>query len=284
MEQKLKPTKFDTPSGVFYLSEDVDIKVTNHFRKYGGHSLDEIRNLEKLITPETIVFDVGAHVGTFSIPLSRKCKLVYSFEPNPINIELLKRNISENERKNIVLVTNAVAEKSGKVRFFAKPKSSGQSYVSNHGEGNEVDAITLDSLNVSPGLIKIDIEGYEVKALWGAEKILAKKPLLYIEYVLWCLRRAGSSTSELNKLLTQKGYRMYLHVEGNLFVSLPHLSFIVGKNQTSNVLCIPREMSLPKELETISLVSYYLGKIKAGERLRRIINSLKKKFGIDGSS
>lgn len=268
MFNDLEANAYNTKNGTFYCSEEVDKKMVSHFVNYGGHSLDEIENLKMFLSSDSVVFDVGAHIGTFTIPLSRVAKKIYSFEPNQINVALLEKNIDVNGRKNIEVIKKPVTNEVREVGFVAAPVS-GQSHVDDTiRKGSGLYSVTLDSINVTPNLIKLDIEGFELKALQGAEKILKTKPVLYIEYALWCLKRAGNSTKELDSFLREHGYVTYLHIKDNDFVKLTNLSQIISKDQTSNLLCISESDDLPHGLNKITYIQYLLSKIKFLQRAK----------------
>ena len=65
----------------------------------------------------------------------------------------------------------------------------------------------LDRFNLSPALIKLDVEGHEVPALRGArETILRSKPILVVEVNKWQLEPAGFSIRGLWEELAGLGY------------------------------------------------------------------------------
>ena len=60
---------------------------------------------------EDIIIDIGAHIGTFTVPLAKRLNengRVYAFEADENNYQLLKANIKENHLVDKVLVKNAV--------------------------------------------------------------------------------------------------------------------------------------------------------------------------------
>ena len=66
---------------------------------------------KKHISKEDIVLDIGAHVGTFSLKVSKKCKVVYCFEPFIINYVQLINNININKYENIIPFNFAISNK-----------------------------------------------------------------------------------------------------------------------------------------------------------------------------
>ena len=120
------------------------------------------------------VFDIGAHIGSFSIYAAAKGCRVYAFEPEPENYRRLVRNIKLNHFENLVTPLNyGIFSREDKVNF--SPSSSGTAVgtVSQLGfasgpqqEGLMIEVKTLgracDDLGIKNiDLIKMDIEGSE---------------------------------------------------------------------------------------------------------------------------
>ena len=70
---------------------------------YGEAHQQELEFIEKFIGPEDVVFDIGAHVGHMTIPLSKKANHVYSFEFPHFNS--LCGNVALNNLTNVKLAT-----------------------------------------------------------------------------------------------------------------------------------------------------------------------------------
>jgi FkbM family methyltransferase len=86
-----------------------------------------IRDFVPLKKDSTVV-DVGAHIGCFSVLAAPRVSRVLSFEPEPSNYQLLKRNIELNKLMNITAFEMCVSGRSGEREFYlAKPTSTGSS-------------------------------------------------------------------------------------------------------------------------------------------------------------
>lgn len=117
------------------------------------------------IEDNNIILDVGANIGMFTVKIASKVKKVISIEPEPQNFSLLKKNVETNRISNIVLLNYAVSDKEEIVHFG---DTGGIAVVS--GTGNPVVAKSLDAVldelgNPKITILKMDIEGYEGKAL-----------------------------------------------------------------------------------------------------------------------
>lgn len=130
--------------------------------------------------------DVGAYVGTYSLFFSLFCpaSTVYSFEPQPDIYQKLRQNLEINGITNCVPYNVALSNHTGKGkpgRWGEDEKNRGGTAFL-EGEG-EVEAITLDSLNLNVSVMKIDVEGKELSVLEGARNTLLNVQHLFIE--LW---------------------------------------------------------------------------------------------------
>ncbi len=135
-----------------------------------------------------VFYDVGAHVGFFSMIASRlvgETGRVYSFEPSVHTYELLRRHLAINCIANAEAHESAVGEASGVARFETHDEVGTDRVVAEGGQ--EVAITSLDDFVYAgghrpPTVMKIDVEGHEVAVLRGAERVLREyHPELIIE-------------------------------------------------------------------------------------------------------
>jgi len=152
------------------------------------------------VLPKDVFVDVGAHIGSYAIPIAKNVQKVIAFEPNKNSFELLTKNIALNHLTNIEAHNIAVSNKRGSISFMyekepinsmiidsdqnanvgvienAKPNNSNIHLVNT----TDLDSILLKEDRVD--WIKIDVEGHEVDALEGAiQTIRIHKPKIIIE-------------------------------------------------------------------------------------------------------
>ena len=154
--------------------------------------------IESIVLPElkagTVIFDIGAHIGYYTLLLAELFprSKIYAFEPHPENFERLRANVSMNSMLGRVqLLRTAVSDREGKVRFHKGPTNWSGGLDPNHRGGtigsvevmsSRIDSLVFEELRVAPQLIKIDVEGYEEKVLYGGQQTLSMaKPVLVIE-------------------------------------------------------------------------------------------------------
>lgn len=167
------------------------------------------------LRPGMVFYDVGAHIGFFSLLAARlvgREGKVFSFEAAPENVNRLMENARRNGFEQITIVPAAVWKECRQLRFQRasddSSRNTGRVVLTQAAapELIEVEAVTLDHFaqqHLFPQVIKIDVEGAEVEVLEGAQKILAAEPP-----VLLCEVHSAESAIRVQQLLDVQGYRV----------------------------------------------------------------------------
>jgi len=123
------------------------------------------------ITKESIVVDVGAHIGSFSLMVARNVRKVLAFEPEPNNYQLLKKNMELNNLENMAIFEMAVSGVSGCQDIYAYKTGSTADYSLYKGGITTVKSgcvltISLEDIIKKENLpridfLKLDCEGAE---------------------------------------------------------------------------------------------------------------------------
>jgi FkbM family methyltransferase len=130
--------------------------------------------LATLLGNSNVFWDVGAHVGWYSLLASRIMNdgEVLCFEPNPVNWVFLQQHITINQADNITSFEIALGNREGQCQFSGDAQFG---KLAKHGDYS-VTVTTADSLiaksGIAPDLIKLDIEGGELDFLHGAHTLL----------------------------------------------------------------------------------------------------------------
>jgi FkbM family methyltransferase len=121
--------------------------------------------------------DIGAHVGLWSMWLVKLFGHVHAFEPVAGHADIFPWNMSAD---NWTLHRVALGEREGSVSLTVPPEQTGNAHVVG---GGEVPMVTLDSCELERvDFLKIDVEGYELPVLRGAEATLRRcRPILVVE-------------------------------------------------------------------------------------------------------
>lgn len=188
---------------------------------WGKYEPETYSFFEKLIKPNMIIVDIGAHIGYFTRLFSRltgRKGFVYALEADPENFSLLKKNTKH--LKNVALLPIAVSNKTASINFYRSEKTGCHSTIqdlSQHKETITVPSSDLDSLLLNKDrtqkvdIIKMDIEGGELNALKGMQKILRANPniSLVIEFNPGCLKQAAVAPREFITYLSSLGFYTY---------------------------------------------------------------------------
>jgi FkbM family methyltransferase len=194
------------PNGIWVLENDTHISKwveAHNSLKCDPHLFEW---LKPRIQDCKVVWDVGANIGDhtrFYLDLGME---VVAFEPHPEAFQCLSHNCGEATCYNL-------AASDGKQELtMALDDNVGASHVV---EGGTVviSASTLDSIAAhhnAPDYIKIDVEGFEPRALQGMENLIKeRKPKLFVELNDGALRRNGSSSADLKKQIESYGYTQF---------------------------------------------------------------------------
>ncbi len=140
------------------------------------------------IKDDTIVIDIGAHIGTFSVFVAKQARntLVYSYEPCPENYILLRENIKLNNFEgNIKPFKLGVWSKTGKHRLFVHNNYTqlAAMYLKKGWKNKKminIECTTLKNIFTCNkidkcNLLKIDCEGAEYEILYNTPKEYLKR-------------------------------------------------------------------------------------------------------------
>lgn len=144
----------------------------------GCYERQNQRFISEHVKPGMTVFDVGAQAGFFTLLMSKlvgRNGRVYAFEPDPLNIKKLRRNLQINDISNVTIVEAAASDKNGQAFFQRKGASAGRLAET----GDPTKTVRLDTFT-PPDFVKMDIEGGETLALHGAAAFLQARMVTWL--------------------------------------------------------------------------------------------------------
>ena len=175
---------------------------------HGHFDFDKfVRVIDLLGGKVDLLIDVGANIGTISIPAVNRglAARAIAIEPDPRNCRLLRANIALNGLDQRMTVHEAAlgAEEGTLELELAednfgdhriKVSSDGGIYNEDRRASVTVKGTTLDAVCPSGegALIWIDTQGYEGFVLEGGGRLLAGQPPLALEFWPYGMSRAGS--------------------------------------------------------------------------------------------
>ena len=205
-----------------------DDVIGRSLRLYGEWAQHELSILQSYVTPGATVVDVGANVGTHTLALSRWAKSgrVIAIEAQPVVSSILRINCRQNNCVNVQVINAICADAHGVFDFrfdYTQERNYGAVSFARRptdtwrrpfrwfqwrrgSNGVQVPITTLNELcrDEMVAVIKIDIEGMELDALRGADKLLTRcHPVLYFE------QSTTTRLVETYDYLTAIGYRMF---------------------------------------------------------------------------
>lgn len=230
---KLPPNHYQYPpkslrtacvNGINY---ELDISHFNDWSVYFGLQEQQRERLLGLAEKGNTILDVGTNIGAVSLPFAQtvgRGGKVISFEPHPITHQKLLKNLSLNDFPQVIPIQKGLGDapatftistidehNPGRNRILSDSKTEEFEVLEQH----QIEVDTLDRVVAELGLeqvdlIKIDVEGFELKVLQGATHVLSEfDPKLFIELDDKHLQSQGGSAKALIVFLEERGYELF---------------------------------------------------------------------------
>jgi FkbM family methyltransferase len=213
---KLKQTKCSKGSFIHF---EKDLYIPESLIKYDGWENEIYDECKKYIKPHSNIIEVGAHIGTHTIPLSKLTqRYVFAFEMQRFIYQILNTNIILNGCHNIHSYQEAVSNynqeiRVGEIDYSGDLFNSGNVKIQevNVENGFPIKQITLDEkfkdLN-NVDLIKVDVECHELEVLQGAKNLINKnKPIIVTEYHTIKTKYTNGNQKEIMNLFPNYNWR-----------------------------------------------------------------------------
>jgi FkbM family methyltransferase len=225
-----------------------------------------VTRLSELVSPDAVIFDIGANVGLLTVPFAKLAVpkgVVYAFEPDPQNVNQLLTNVQLNKLNNVVVVPGALQDDPiiTVTTLYVRraidgdgKTNRGLSTLQNlpvHNVGQtDVLALTIDRYVRDQGIpivhfIKIDTEGNELKVLQGGKQTIEDHlPIILYEFSLTVDGLSDSqNSSHCYRFLKELGYRQYQIVQEKYLLELVELK---PDLVDSNVICFHGSKITPR--------------------------------------
>lgn len=211
--KSLQCVPIETENGVVF--GDLRISSARGILAYPQSQSGEHLVMQRFVNKGDVVFDIGAHLGFYTLLLSNLVGpqgKVFAFEPNPELLPSLERSLAP--LANVELIKVALADREGEAGLFV-PEDASMASLQNWTDGvvGEVHEVkckiqVLDKMVEAgelpvPHFIKCDVEGAELSVFKGAIKTLDRTdaPVLLFELNTSAAAAFGSTTSEYFDLL-----------------------------------------------------------------------------------
>jgi len=226
----------------------------------GFHEEAETEIVAELLREADILVDVGANSGLFACLSASRGIQCIALEPMPANLRILLRNIRHNGFEHLIeALPVAASDEIGVLPFFGR--GQGASLVAGWGGApdfdrllvptNTLDNLLADRLTGKRVVLKIDVEGAELRVLNGARKLLGSRPPILLEASLTRNHPDGFNPdfSRIFETLWSLGYSAYVADGERSLVSAENLAtWCVGRQSdagTENFLFRVDEVSNP---------------------------------------
>jgi FkbM family methyltransferase len=227
---------------------------------FGQFENETARALAGIVQPGAIVLDIGANIGTHTLPLARLVGpngKVYAFEPTQYAFDKLKKNLALNpELVNRVVaeqirLTKSGADDPGEIYSSWKViglESRHQKHLGIPQSTEGARTASLDEYFENAGIqkldfIKLDVNGFEVEVIKGGINTLRHfRPRICMELSPYLLEERATSAEELLSELRECGYQLVdLKSKGNITLQDGSLRMEIHDGSGVNVLAFAQE-------------------------------------------
>lgn len=201
---------------------------------------DNARLLMKMLRGSGTLIDVGANIGTISVPVAKRGTRVFAIEMVPDHCLRLWSAASQNRLTNLHIVQVAAGDYDGMITFQGTDASANV-YAEKNGTPSvclRIDTL-LDTVSiVEPLVMKIDVEGHEAAVLRGSLQTIEKfRPLVLFE-AIEIEGDPNSAARKSKQLLEDLRYALFLQ-RGS--VLSPKASTDIQEGHVSDFLAAPIE-------------------------------------------
>jgi len=148
------------------------------------------------------LIQAGGNVGFYIRSYASLFDRVITFEPDRLNFQCLAMNVPDN---NVIKIQACIGNKRDTVSITNSTKNIGAYHVS--ANPGLIPTLLIDDFNVQDcDLLHLDIEGFELFALQGAEETIKRcSPVIAVEWMNHG-EKYGAPDSDIEKYLNSLGY------------------------------------------------------------------------------
>lgn len=216
--------------------------ITRQLERFGAHQRNELAMLLAFLRPGDHVLDVGAHIGTFTVPLAQRVGptgRVDAFEGLAAHLAILRRNVRRRAWQHVHCHHALIGDSSRSVVApVVRPGNTAETHFTGCGEegaGAAAEGVVAEKVTARSvcreaartppvwgldewwrqhggpvDMLKIDVEGMELEVLESGSQLLgSQRPMLYVEIHRRHLARRGIALERLDGLLKQHGYQLF---------------------------------------------------------------------------
>lgn len=217
------------------MGRDITVDLDGRQFRVLHNNIDELRAARRFLSYEgafastfideaakaTAIYDIGAYIGLYSLAAATSSAIasIVAFEPQPANIEAIRKNVAANKCERIQVLPFALGDAAATATVVGRGSTSAmaRTNIQKNRKGEEVNVVkvrTLDSVVQAqqlkaPELVKIDVEGYEAHVLRGMRRVLeSDRPIVFLELHPRFLESFGSSAAWVHRYMSALNYDM----------------------------------------------------------------------------
>ena len=270
-----------TNYGTFVIDGVRDKKIAQGLARTTYPNEPLLRVARRFVGKEDTVLDIGAHIGTFAVPIKAVAGNVIAYEPSPDAFTLLSRNAAENN-VSLQFVNKALGSSKGSGTLLTRNTSNAG--ANTLVAGGDIPVTTLDDEVAHADFIKIDVEGMELEVLKGGVRLIERaRPTILFEVNLSQLRAHGASPRALERFFADYGYRLYFPLEqkdgalarvhsATLLTALiaPRAWLFWSDSAPFDLLAIPKERAVPPSIAGFATALGYAIKNNLSVKMHRL--------------
>ena len=206
--------------------------VSNDILKYKVWEKDETTSIllslnyyskrKNISKKDIFILDVGANIGWYSLILGKNGFNIISFEPSKINYYILLKNYCLNKDINVTIINEGLDNELTNCTIYHPSDNIGDAIIFTNLQNINInkyikEEIKLNKLanyitylnNKNLALIKLDIEGSELKALESGYDLISKYhiPFIFLEWSQNLLQKRGTDPKTFLEILENNGYK-----------------------------------------------------------------------------
>lgn len=193
----------------------------------------------EMVPKNKIIIDVGANSGLFCIPMCLYGYYSIAFEPVSSNLKCLEMGIESNNLNNLKLSSYALSNENKSMEIYVPNSQDNSSLIKEVSTSNlsdksftieNINSIRLDdyisdnNINIkSIGLVKIDVQGYELNVIEGMINVLSESDDLVL-IIEWDIHHSGhDSLQKMSDILNNFNFK-----------EIEYPGIVVGSNDSGN--------------------------------------------------
>jgi len=195
--------------------------IATEILNFKDYEADELRAVRKFLKKDSVILDIGANIGWYSLNLSKDVPdgKIIAFEPVRKTYEYLEKNISLNKADNVQTFNIGLGDENKEVLFYYYPEMSGASSSKNLHETSKMVKVKgrikkldnfIGEITDRVDFIKCDVEGAEILAVKGAIETIKKYlPVMFLEMLRKWSAKYGYHPNDIIKILEEIGYECF---------------------------------------------------------------------------